>query len=73
MFRFILGLIVGAVAAIYFMRSEHARELELDTKLEQFQERANSAIGEMRRLLEETRKQIEQMTETVRERGMTTE
>ncbi len=66
MFRFILGLLVGAVAAAYFMRSEYARQMDLDTKLEDFQERATAILGETRRLLEETREQFRQAAESAR-------
>lgn len=62
MFRFILGLVLGAVAAAYFLRSEYARQMDLDTRLEDFQDRANAILGESRRLLEETREQLRQMT-----------
>ncbi|MGQ9677223.1 MAG: hypothetical protein ACUVX1_16290 [Chloroflexota bacterium] len=62
MFRFILGLVLGAVAAAYFLRSEYARQMDLDTRLEDFQDRANAILGESRRLLEETREQLRQIT-----------
>lgn len=66
MFRFIIGLLVGAVAAIYLMRSEYARQMDLDTRIEDFQDRANTILGESRRILEETREQIKQVSESIR-------
>lgn len=62
MLRFILGLVLGAVAAAYFLRSEYARQMDLDTRLEDFQDRANAILGESRRLLEESREQLRQVT-----------
>ena len=62
MFKFILGMIIGAVAAMYFMRSEYAQQIDLDARLDDFQDRANSVLNESRRLLEETREQLRQTT-----------
>jgi gas vesicle protein len=59
--KFILGVIVGAVAALFFMRSEYAQDLEMDARLDEFQDRANGVLNESRRLLEETRDQLSQM------------
>lgn len=66
MFRFILGLVIGAVAAAYFMRSEYARQMDLDAKLEEFQDRASAVLSESRRILEETREQFRQVAESAR-------
>ena len=60
MLKFIIGLVVGAVAAAYFMRSEYARQMDLDTRLDEFQDRANAVLAESRRVIEETREQLTQ-------------
>lgn len=60
--RFIIGLIIGALGATYFIRSEYARQMDLDTRLDEFQDRANDILAESRRVLDETREQISQVT-----------
>jgi hypothetical protein len=59
--KFIFGVIVGAAAALYFMRSEYAQDLDIDARLDEFQDRANGVLNDSRRLIEETRDQLTQM------------
>ena len=64
MFRFLVGVIVGAAIAIWFDRA-NARG-DLDRRLLDAQERANSMLTESRRALEEVRQEMATAIETTR-------
>jgi hypothetical protein len=64
MFRFLMGVIVGAVAAIWFERA-NARG-DLDRRFLEAQERANGMLAESRRTLEEVRQEMASALETTR-------
>jgi hypothetical protein len=72
MFRFILGLIMGAVATTYFLRSEYAQQMDVDARLDEFQERANVILSESRKALADAQEQMKQVADMAKvnfERG----
>lgn len=64
MFRFLMGAIVGAAAAIWFERA-NARG-DIDRRLLEAQERANGMLAESRRALEEVRQEMAAAIEATR-------
>ncbi len=56
MFRFVLGVIVGALAASWLQRAQNQELVE--RRLGEMQERANAVLVESRRILEETRREL---------------
>ncbi len=56
MFRFILGVIVGAIAATWLQRAQNQGMLE--SRFAEMQDRANGVLIESRRILEEVRREV---------------
>ena len=56
MSRFILGVIVGAAAAMWLQRAQTQQMLE--RRFAEVQDRANAVLVESRRILEETRREL---------------
>ncbi len=56
MIRFILGVIVGALASNWLQRGQNQEAVE--RRFAEMQERANVVLNESRRILEETRREL---------------
>ncbi len=54
--NFLLGVVVGASAALWFTQTRG--RLEIDRQFGQMQDRANAVLNESRRILEETRREL---------------
>ena len=54
--NFILGVVVGASAALWYTQTRG--RLEIDRQFSQMQDRANAVLNESRRILEETRREL---------------
>jgi hypothetical protein len=64
MFRFLMGVIVGAATAVWI---ERARDRgEVDRRLFDAQDRANAVLLESRRVLEEVRRELAAALESTR-------
>ena len=70
MLRFIVGVIVGVIAATWLQRTQN-QEL-LDRRLGEMHERANAVLLESRRILEETRREFSAAVESGRRSVETT-
>ena len=55
-FRFLLGVIVGAAGATWLLRAHD--QGQLDRRLAEMQDRANAVLMESRRVLEEVRREV---------------
>lgn len=67
MARFLLGLIVGAAAAVWIGRSRYREELKLDRRLAEMQKRTEAVLDESRHILRETRGELTAAMEAARE------
>ena len=65
MFRFLLGFVLGAVAATWYQQSQG--ELDIDRRFGEMQDRANAVLNESRRILEETRRELQSALEAGRQ------
>ncbi len=61
MFRFMVGLALGALGAYYFQQREQREELE--TRMRELKMRTNAVLDESRRILDETRGELGQALE----------
>ena len=57
MFRFLLGFVLGALVATWYQQTQG--ELDIDRRFAEMQERANAVLNESRRILEETRRELQ--------------
>lgn len=64
MFRFLMGVVVGAATALWVERAR--RRGELDRRLYDAQDRANAVLMESRRVLEEVRRELAATLESTR-------
>lgn len=64
MVRFVLGVVVGAVAAVWLRRAQS--QGALDGRVAEMQERANALLLESRRVLEEVRQELASALESGR-------
>lgn len=65
MFRFLLGFVLGALAATWYQQSQG--ELDVDRRFGEMQDRANAVLNESRRILEETRRELQSALEAGRQ------
>jgi hypothetical protein len=63
--NFLLGVVVGASAALWY--SQTRGRLEIDRQFGQMQDRANAVLNESRRILEETRRELSAALEAGRQ------
>ena len=54
--NFLLGVLVGATAALWYAQTKG--QLDIDHRFAQMQDRANAVLNESRRILEETRREL---------------
>jgi hypothetical protein len=69
--NFILGVVVGASAALWYTQTRG--RLEIDRQFSQMQDRANAVLNESRRILEETRRELGSALEAGRQSFQRTE
>jgi hypothetical protein len=62
---FLLGVVVGASAALWYTQTRG--RLEIDRQFSQMQDRANAVLNESRRILEETRRELTSALEAGRQ------
>ena len=54
--NFLLGVMVGAAAALWYAQTKG--QVDIDQRFMQMQDRANAVLNESRRILEETRREL---------------
>ncbi|MBI4322256.1 MAG: hypothetical protein HY675_27500 [Chloroflexi bacterium] len=67
MARFLFGLIIGAIAAVWLSRSRYPEEVQLDQRLSDVQKKAEAVLTESRHILQETRGELVAAMESARE------
>lgn len=63
--NFLLGVVVGAVGALWYTQTKG--RIDVDRQFGQMQERANAVLNESRRILEETRQELASALESGRQ------
>jgi hypothetical protein len=63
--NFLLGVVVGAVGALWYAQTKG--RIDIDRQFGQMQERANAVLTESRRILEETRQELASALESGRQ------
>ena len=70
MFRFLLGIAVGAIGAMWYQQGGMNGGISgnnLEARFGELQDRANSVLNEARRVLQETRSELQSAVDTGRQ------